>query len=87
MNCFNRLGNENFFKFVESQPEKRDYVIRELVETEKNYVDVLTKLKKNFMIPLQQFLKPEVHSIVFCKITVRLQIFFFAVKFSIKTLL
>ncbi|XP_060526932.1 protein vav isoform X2 [Cylas formicarius] len=48
--------------------EKRDFVIKELVDTEKNYVDVLHKLKKNFMIPLLNLIKAEDHSCVFHKI-------------------
>lgn len=39
-----------------------------MLDTEKNYVDVLSKLKKNFMNPLQKILKPEVHCVIFCKI-------------------
>nr|CAI5840057.1 unnamed protein product [Callosobruchus analis] len=48
--------------------EKRDFVIKELLDTEKNYVDVLNKLKKNFMQPLINQMKPEHHSTVFFKI-------------------
>ncbi|KAB0802707.1 hypothetical protein PPYR_04893 [Photinus pyralis] len=57
-------------EFVGTHPplEKRDYVIKELVETEHNYVEVLNKLKKNFMKPLQAHLRPELRPIVFCKI-------------------
>ncbi|KAF5293253.1 hypothetical protein FQA39_LY13652 [Lamprigera yunnana] len=56
--------------FVGSHPplEKRDYVVKELVETEHNYVEVINKLKKNFMRPLQTLLRPEVCAIIFCKI-------------------
>ena len=32
--------------------EKRDFCIKELIETEANYVDVLNMLKKNFIMPL-----------------------------------
>ncbi|KAH1012920.1 hypothetical protein HUJ05_011993 [Dendroctonus ponderosae] len=53
----------------QSQPqEKRDFVIKELLDTEKNYVDVLNKLKVSFMTPLQSQMKPEHHSQVFYKI-------------------
>lgn len=37
--------------------EKRDYVINELVETEKNYVDVLQTLLKCFIKPLSKIMK------------------------------
>ncbi|KAF5302731.1 hypothetical protein FQR65_LT08473 [Abscondita terminalis] len=57
-------------EFVGSHPplEKRDYVIKELVETEHNYVEVINKLKKNFMRPLQSLLRPELCATIFCKI-------------------
>ncbi|XP_074029003.1 vav guanine nucleotide exchange factor isoform X2 [Leptinotarsa decemlineata] len=55
---------------VEQPPtvEKRDFVIKELLDTEKNYVDVLTKLKKNFMKPLLSVMNIENHNTVFFKI-------------------
>ncbi|CAG9766732.1 unnamed protein product [Ceutorhynchus assimilis] len=53
----------------QTQPqEKRDFVIRELLDTEKNYVDVLNKLKMCFMVPLQNQMRPEDHATVFHKI-------------------
>ncbi|XP_050296677.1 protein vav isoform X2 [Anthonomus grandis grandis] len=48
--------------------EKRDFVIKELLDTEKNYVDVLNKLKMSFMMPLQGLMKTEDHTTVFHKI-------------------
>lgn len=48
--------------------EKRDFVIKEMLDTEKNYVDVLSKLKKNYMQPLINQMKPEHHGIIFFKI-------------------
>ncbi|XP_043526292.1 protein vav isoform X2 [Frieseomelitta varia] len=39
--------------------EKRDYVIQELVETERNYSDVLNSLLKHFARPLSPLLRPE----------------------------
>ncbi|CAG9835875.1 unnamed protein product [Diabrotica balteata] len=48
--------------------EKRDFVIKELLDTEKNYVDVLEKLRKNFMLPLVNQMKPEHHTLVFFNI-------------------
>ncbi|CAB3259278.1 unnamed protein product [Arctia plantaginis] len=45
--------------------EKRDYVIRELVDTENNYVDVLGKIVKYFLRPLTPYLKPQDAQVVF----------------------
>ncbi|KAK7867226.1 hypothetical protein R5R35_008400 [Gryllus longicercus] len=45
--------------------EKRDYVIKELVETERNYVDVLTTVQKCFMRPLNNLLREEDAKIIF----------------------
>ncbi|XP_011312560.1 protein vav isoform X1 [Fopius arisanus] len=39
--------------------EKRDYVIEELVETEKNYSEVLNSLIRHFERPLASLLRPE----------------------------
>ncbi|XP_045542669.1 protein vav isoform X1 [Papilio machaon] len=45
--------------------EKRDYVIRELVDTECNYVDVLSKIIKYFLRPLTPYLKPQDLQVIF----------------------
>ena len=50
--------------------EKRDYVINELVETEKNYVDVLTTLQCDFMRPLNNVLRKEDSKVIFAHIKV-----------------
>ncbi|KAM7346484.1 vav guanine nucleotide exchange factor isoform 2-T2 [Cochliomyia hominivorax] len=39
--------------------EQRDYVIRELIDTESNYLDVLNALKTKFMAPLERYLTPD----------------------------
>ncbi|XP_018397916.1 PREDICTED: protein vav [Cyphomyrmex costatus] len=39
--------------------EKRDYVIQELVETERNYTEVLSNLLRQFVRPLSSLLRPE----------------------------
>jgi len=39
--------------------EKRDYVIQELVETERNYTEVLSSLLKHFARPLSSLLRSE----------------------------
>ncbi|KAF4524791.1 hypothetical protein B566_EDAN010165 [Ephemera danica] len=50
--------------------EKRDYVIRELVETEKNYLDVLDSVQKHFMKPLKwpTYFREEEYMFIFGKI-------------------
>jgi len=53
--------------------EQRDFVIRELVETEANYLDVLNALKNKFMQPMEKLLKDEI-KIIFPRIKVRTQI-------------
>uniref|UniRef100_A0A8D8M153 Protein vav n=2 Tax=Cacopsylla melanoneura TaxID=428564 RepID=A0A8D8M153_9HEMI len=45
--------------------EKRDYVINELIETEKNYVNVLATLYRCFMKPLCKLMKLEDFNVVF----------------------
>ncbi|KAK0180051.1 hypothetical protein PV327_005733 [Microctonus hyperodae] len=39
--------------------EKRDYVVQELVETERNYSEVLNNLLRHFARPLSSILRPE----------------------------
>lgn len=51
--------------------EKRDYVIRELVDTECNYVDVLSKIIKYFLRPLTPYLKPQDMHVIFFGVKVR----------------
>ncbi|GJQ72601.1 hypothetical protein Trydic_g1266 [Trypoxylus dichotomus] len=50
---------------VDEPSEKRDYVIKELVDTEKNYVDVLCKLHRNFMLKLNYFISKDHLDIIF----------------------
>ncbi|XP_012275456.1 protein vav [Orussus abietinus] len=44
---------------VISGGEKRDYVVQELVETERNYSEVLNSMLKHFARPLSALLRPE----------------------------
>lgn len=46
-------------------PEKRDYCIRELLETEKNYVDALNMIIRHFSRPLLNVLDSSDHHIIF----------------------
>ncbi|XP_052857922.1 protein vav isoform X2 [Drosophila gunungcola] len=48
--------------------EQRDYVIRELIDTESNYLDVLTALKTKFMGPLERHLNEDGLRIIFPRI-------------------
>lgn len=50
--------------------EKRDYVINELIETEKNYVDVLNTLQKSFMRPLVNIITEDDYAVIFFGIKV-----------------
>lgn len=52
--------------------EQRDYVIRELIDTESNYLDVLNALKTKFMAPLERYLNPEEIKLIFPRIRVSL---------------
>ncbi|XKL67365.1 hypothetical protein PGB90_002856 [Kerria lacca] len=62
--CYVTFGKEIQIAVVPSI-EKRDYVINELIETEKNYVDVLKTLQKSFMGPLSSFMREDDYSIIF----------------------
>ena len=54
------IGSNNF------QPlEKRDYCVKELLETEKNYVDALNMIQKFFMRPLKCSMNAEDRAVVF----------------------
>nr|XP_042895082.1 protein vav [Parasteatoda tepidariorum] len=48
--------------------EKRDYCIKELIETEKNYIEALNMIIKHFMRPLKSILSAEVREIIFMNI-------------------
>lgn len=61
------------FQQVDEPHEKRDYVIKELVDTERNYVEVLCKLKNNFMSKLLNFIPKENLDIIFYHIHVSYQ--------------
>ncbi|KAL3276931.1 hypothetical protein HHI36_012296 [Cryptolaemus montrouzieri] len=54
--------------------EKRDFVIKELVDTENNYVDVLNKLTCNFVVKLADCMRHQDHDIVFYKINELLKV-------------
>ncbi|XP_023037071.1 protein vav isoform X3 [Drosophila willistoni] len=48
--------------------EQRDYVIRELIDTESNYLDVLNALKAKFMSPLERHLNQDELRLIFPRI-------------------
>ncbi|EDW65275.1 protein vav isoform X2 [Drosophila virilis] len=48
--------------------EQRDYVIRELIDTESNYLDVLNALKSKFMLPLERHLNQDELRLIFPRI-------------------
>jgi hypothetical protein len=45
--------------------EKRDYCLKELLETERNYVDALHMIQSYFMRPLKSCMRPDDRSVVF----------------------
>ncbi|KAG8191668.1 hypothetical protein JTE90_016456 [Oedothorax gibbosus] len=55
---------------VASHPpvDKRDYCVKELIETEKNYIDALNMIIKYFMRPLKTTLSAEVRKVIFMNI-------------------
>jgi guanine nucleotide exchange factor VAV len=53
---------------IQPTSEKRDFVIKELLDTEKNYVEVLAKLKRNYMKPHCSQMKPQHHETLYYKI-------------------
>ncbi|KXJ70522.1 hypothetical protein RP20_CCG023288 [Aedes albopictus] len=58
------MFNTEYFKEPASF-EQRDFVIKELVDTETNYLDALMALKYKFMQPLERALTKEVLRIIF----------------------
>ncbi|XP_059607370.1 protein vav isoform X2 [Phlebotomus argentipes] len=48
--------------------EQRDFVIRELVDTESNYLDVLNALRYKFMQPMEKLLSKEDIKLIFPKV-------------------
>ncbi|GFU06550.1 protein vav [Nephila pilipes] len=48
--------------------EKRDYCIKELIETEKNYIEALNMIIKHFMRPLKSTLVVDVWKVIFMNI-------------------
>lgn len=53
-----------------SNYEQRDFVIRELLDTESNYLDVLHALKDKFMLPMEKMLSREELKQIYPKIRV-----------------
>lgn len=53
-----------------SNYEQRDFVIRELIDTESNYFDVLQALKIKFMQPMEKLLSRDELKTIYPKIKV-----------------
>ena len=51
--------------------DKRDFSICELIETEKNYIDALSMIKNNFIVPLSKYLSEDEKKCIFFGIEVR----------------
>ena len=52
-------------------PEKLGYVVAELIETEKSYVEVLTVITEHYIGPLKTRLDNETQKVVFINLPVR----------------
>lgn len=52
--------------------EQRDFVIRELIDTETNYLEVLNALRYKFMLPMEKLLARDEIRSIFPKIKVSL---------------
>ncbi len=63
-----RLGREREKTFPLEPIEKRDYCIKELVETEKNYCDALLMITTHFIQPLSKILRTEDRRTIFMHI-------------------
>lgn len=48
--------------------EQRDFVIRELFDTEANYVDVLVALRDKFMVPLERIIERDIIRTIFPRV-------------------
>jgi guanine nucleotide exchange factor VAV len=55
--------------------EQRDFVIKELLETETNYLEVLNALKYKFMQPMEKYLAKEEIKTIFPTIKVSRQLY------------
>ncbi|XP_055698725.1 protein vav isoform X1 [Phlebotomus papatasi] len=67
--CYVTFSSESFPEVSSSTSfEQRDFVIRELVDTESNYLDVLNALRYKFMQPMEKLLSKEDIKIIFPKV-------------------
>ncbi|EEB17268.1 protein vav, putative [Pediculus humanus corporis] len=64
----NRISLQQIPSALPASLEKRDYVINELIETERNYLDVLGGLQRSFMRPLASIIREEDFKIIFAHI-------------------
>ncbi|XP_021699717.1 protein vav isoform X1 [Aedes aegypti] len=64
--CYVTFSSSTTLQFTSTASfEQRDFVIKELVDTETNYLDALIALKYKFMQPLERALTKEVLRIIF----------------------
>jgi len=52
----------------------RGHCIKELIDTERNYIDALNMISRHFMRPLKQLMRPEDHATVFFQIKLLLDL-------------
>ncbi|XP_055374758.1 protein vav isoform X3 [Condylostylus longicornis] len=67
--CAIQRASRNQLTSSSASFEQRDYVIRELVDTESNYLDVLNALRDKFMQPMEKMLTKEEIKIIFPRIS------------------
>lgn len=61
--------DDEFSCWISSMPaEKRDYCVRELIETEKNYIDALNMIIRHFVRPLKEVIDYKERRIIFLHI-------------------
>ncbi|XP_055695535.1 protein vav isoform X1 [Lutzomyia longipalpis] len=67
--CYVTFSSERFPEVSSSTSfEQRDFVIRELVDTESNYLDVLNALRYKFMQPMEKLLSKDDIKLIFPKV-------------------
>ncbi|GAB0092906.1 Vav [Sergentomyia squamirostris] len=67
--CYVTFSSESFPEVSSSTSfEQRDFVIRELVDTENNYLDVLNALRYKFMQPMERLLSKDDIKTIFPKV-------------------
>ncbi|XP_076454946.1 guanine nucleotide exchange factor VAV2-like isoform X2 [Babylonia areolata] len=73
--CYRRDPNRRQSSTVLAQPKtRRDHCVKELIDTEKNYVDALDMIVTHFIKPLQTQLPPRDIELIFARIEPMLEV-------------